>query len=802
MRRVTHYSEDAIEAKLIHEDAERYRFALIIAFAGITILTLVAWLLLQSPSLNLTIPAEPLKYLTGTAFLVCLGILLLSLFSRKMQSSISVLSILFSLMFFPTLMYSGGFMSPFVIVYMLTMLLSIIMVDFVPVRIGVINFFIITSSYVFVSLAQKTGILPVHIDYAERLMMQDYFFWLVFTVVLICFVNGFVAVYVTSRNIKDTLTRMILTYRHVAEGTSALIGEQFEIEICEAVKRTLQTDAAFLIEFDSENGDIAQIFYVNAASCEHYEKKIGDEFRNFFTQEECSEHVYKTGDVNGFPLEITPATQFVYWIRVGDSVGTLNAILGITDPLFKKIRGVLAADILQIFANRISAELARSSEEKKRLQMQRLLGQGQKMQAIGKLANVIAHDFNNILNGIFGFASLISRVAGPDSIQAKYAGRIFQLGNNATTLISQLLSYSGTRKVNSASVDIASVVGECLEIIHLTIKKKITITNDFKSGCFVNGDLSMVQSALLNLMLNACDSMADQGMLTVKIGKHFIGEYDIHDFLTGQQIPPGEYTTVSVIDTGCGIPEDQLIRIFEPFFTTKGAGRGTGLGLAAVVGCMEAHDGYITVHSVPGSGSTFKLFFPVNIGQQEPDVENVKLPPDSFVAGISCSDVQFQQDGNVPLSEITKQYGWQSCEFTDTQKMKLRSNIRKILVVDDEVMFLDALTMFLSGLNYNVISSSSGESAVEQFNENQEEIDITILDMMIPDIAGRELMDRFRVTKPEIEVVIMTGYSNSADLEYVKEQGVLTILNKPFEFAFLDTILLNIAFKRSNNDIL
>ncbi|MBN1603582.1 MAG: response regulator [Chitinispirillaceae bacterium] len=801
MRRVTHYSEDALKAKLIHEDAERYKFALISAFAGITILTPVVWLLLQSPSLNLTIPVEPLKYLTGTAFFACLGILLLSLYPKKLQLSINVLSILFSLMFFPTLMFTGGFMSPFIIVYMLTMLLSIIMVDIVPIRIGVINFFIITSSYVFVSLAQKTGIIPVHIDFVERLMMQDYFFWLVFISVCICFINGFIAVYATSRNIKDTLTQMILTYRHVAEGTSALIGEQFETEICEAVKRTLQTDAAFLIKFDSQNGDAAQIIYVNDRSCEHYEKKIGNEFRNFLIRQECSEHVYQVGTINGFPLDITPATQFVYWIRVDDSVGTLSAILGITDPLVKKIRGILAADILQIFANRLSAELARSREEKKRLQMQLLLGQGQKMQAIGKLANVIAHDFNNILNGIFGFASLIARVAGPDSIQAKYTGRIFQLGNNATTLISQLLSYSGTRQVNSEPVDISSVVEECLEIIRLTIKKKITITDDFKSGCFVNGDVSMVQSALLNLMLNACDSMADQGILTVKIGKHLIGEAHIHDFLSGQQIPSGEYTTVLVMDTGCGIPEDHLTRIFEPFFTTKGAGRGTGLGLAAVVGCMEAHSGYITVRSVPGGGSMFKLFFPVNFNQQEPDIEDVK-GPDSFVTSTSSFDVQLQEDSNIPLSVISNQYEGQKYEFTDTQKIKLRSSIRKILVVDDEVMFLDALTMFLSGLNYNIISSSSGESAVGLFNENKDEIEITILDMMIPDIAGRVLMDRFRVTKPEIEVIIMTGYSNSTDLEYVKKQGVLTILNKPFEFALLDTILLNIAFKRCKNGIL
>jgi signal transduction histidine kinase/CheY-like chemotaxis protein len=693
-------------------------------------------------------------------------------------------------------MYTGGFMSPFVIVYMLSMLLSIIMVDLVPVRVGLINFSIITGSYIFVSLAQKTGLMQVHVDYVERLMRQDYFFWLVFISVSICFVHGFIAVYASSRNIRDTLTQMILTYRHVAEGTSAFIGEHFENEICEALWRALQVTNAFLIELDNEDTHRALVFTVGVNGREQYEKEIGDEFRNFISESTHSEHLYKIDEIAVFPVTIVPASQFVYWIQVHDSAGTLCAILGITDPLANKTKGVLVADILQIFANRIAAELARSNEEKKRLQMQRLLGQGQKMQAIGKLANVVAHDFNNILNGIFGFASLINKAAGPDSVQAKYTRKIFQLGNNATTLISQLLSYSRTKQVNSASFDISAIVEECLEIIQLTVKKKISIINDNSESLFVNGDVSMVQSALLNLMINACDSIVDQGTLAVKIEKRYMGESEEQDFLSGQLIPPGEYTLVSVRDTGCGIPEDQLIRIFEPFFTTKGIGRGTGLGLAAVVGCMEAHNGYITIHSVLGNGSTFTLFFPLYSCQQEPAKETVKVSLDSSLTCVTSSEVKPLKDDYEQVYENKNQNDSAIIQFPDSQKILLRNSFKKIFVVDDEVMFLDAISTYLLGLKYDVISSSSGQSAEEIFKLKKGEIDIVILDMMIPDIPGRVLMDRFRLIKPEIDVIIMTGYSNLADLEYVKDRGIVTILNKPFEFNSIDSILLDVALKK------
>jgi signal transduction histidine kinase len=803
MKKNTSYSDDALKAKLIHEDAERYRRAMITAFAGMTVLVLLAWFLLRSSSLNLTLPATQLRMLTGFAFVICVCSLFLALFSRKLQLAMSIMSIFISILFFPTLMLTGGFISPFIIVYLLSMLLSIILVDLVPVRIGLINFLIITGSYILVSLGQKAGILPVQIEYVEQLMKQDNFFWLIFVSVTLCFIHGFFAVYASSRNVRETLTQMILMYRHVAEGTSAFIGEHFSTEICEALRKTLRVTNAFLIELENDNKFTARVFISGNQGKEQLERTITEEFRNLITKPVPAAHIITIKEIGGFPLKIVPESQFVYWIPVNDTTGSNCTILGVIDPLINKTRGVLVDDILQIFGNRISAEFARSAEEKKRLQIQTLLGQGQKMQAIGKLANVIAHDFNNILNGIFGFASLINKVSGPDSVQAKYTGKIFQLGNNATTLISKLLSYGRSKQANSTLFDIALIVEECLDIIRLTVKKQIDISSDNVKGVNGYGDASMVQSALLNLLINACDSIENKGSLFVKTEKRFIEKSTIQDFLSGQNIPDGDYVIVSVKDTGCGIPEDQLIRIFEPFFTTKGVGRGTGLGLAAVIGCMEAHQGYITVTSALGVGSTFNLYFPLHFfndrSNTTTDTGTIVLPLDKMENTYITTEQLEKVKDNTGSKILEKEQIQMECDLkglSDAHKVHLRCKIKKILVVDDDLMILDAISTYLKCLQYQIISCNSGESAIKMFDSNKDLIEVAILDMIIPDIPGRVLMDQFRVINPKLEVIIMTGFSNLADIEHVKKQGVVTILNKPFEFNCLDTLLIDMALKK------
>lgn len=805
MKRLPSFSEDTLKARLIHEDSERFRRAVIVAFSGVTVLLLIACLLLNFLSLDLLFPVTPLKYLAGSTFVMSVISLSIVLFSRRLQLAMSMMAIFIALQFIPTLIFTGGFISPFIAIYLLTILLSFILVDLVPIKIGLINFSIITGSYIVISLIQKAGMLPYKIDYVEKLLQLDYFFWLVFVTVCFSFIHGFISVYGSSRNIRDTFTQMILTYRHVAEGTSVLTGKQFATEICEALRKSLGISKTFLIELDTKEDNVALIAVADVSGASQYERTVSEEFKTTIAGANGDFNKLKVADIAGFPVSFENENDYVYLMKIHDVSGTLCAVLGIVDASINKVNGVLAADILQIFANRISSEFARSAEEKKRLQMQQMFGQGQKMQAIGKLASVVAHDFNNVLNGIFGFASLIKKTAGPDSVQTKYAEKIFQLGNNATALISQLLSYSRTKPINFVSFDLTAIADVCLEIIRLTLKKQIKITNVSQQEMHVFGDASMVQSALLNLAINACDAIENQGELTVKIAKQQMGESNVQDFITGKFIPSGEYTVVSVSDTGCGIPEDQLIRIFEPFYTTKPVGRGTGLGLAAVVGCMEAHKGFITVTSIPGNGSTFYLYFNDLVLEQDTETESVnglieKMNSENGVFGDAALTETISGTKNKTPALLQDGYDLKSSidslsQLSDSGKNQLRRKINKVLVVDDDLMILDAISTYLNSHGYSIISCNSGENAIKMFETNRESIDIAILDMIIPDIAGRVLLDRFRELKTELRVVMMTGYSNSSDIEYVKKKGVITILNKPFEFSVIDSILLDIASK-------
>ncbi|HEX2958243.1 MAG TPA: response regulator [Chitinispirillaceae bacterium] len=800
MRRLSTLSEENLRARLIHEDSERFRRAIIVAFSGVCILLMIAWLLLSFLSLDLLFPVAPLKYLAASAFVVSSICLALALFSRKLQLAMSVMSIFISLQFIPTLIFTGGFISPFVIIYMLSILLSFVLVDLIPIKIGLISFSVITGSYIVISLVQKAGMIPYKIDYVEQLLKMDYFFWLVFSVVCFSFIHGFISVYGSSRNIRDTLTQMIMTYRHVAEGTAVFSGKQFTVEICDALRRALGVSNAFLIEIDGGEKHNSLVSAAGAAGRTQFEQVIASEFKCLLTNSLAEINIMKMREIIGFPLPLASSNDYVFWTKINDASGTLCAVLGIIDSSVNKMKGVLANDILQIFANRISSEFARIKEEKKRLQMQQLFGQGQKMQAVGKLASVIAHDFNNVLNGIFGFASLIKKNAGPDSAQTRYVEKIFQLGNNATALIAQLLSYSRAKPINFVSFDISEITGLCLEIIRLTLKKKIKITNEGQPGIHVFGDASMIQSALLNLALNGCDSIENQGELNIKTESKQLEESDVQDSISGKFIPSGRYIVVSVSDTGCGIPEEQLKRIFEPFYTTKAVGQGSGLGLAAVVGCMDAHKGFIVVSSIPGSGSTFYLYFrDVALLQGTGTDSNI-----STADRLNIEDgVVLVNNGAEKLPMINKLTGQYEHDFKmtieafdtipDSGKSQLRRKIKKVLIVDDDIMILDSIGTFLNNLEYNSISCNSGETAIQMFETNKDSIDIVILDMIIPDVSGRVLFDRFREFKPEIKIVMMTGFSDPADIEYVKKQGAITVLNKPFECSVIDRILLDIA---------
>ena len=613
-------SVENIKTSIIHGNYERFRRAIIAVFTGETVITIAALYFLEKPMLNPTFPVDLLRWLIGSSAVVNVIAMIIVFVKRKLHLATSILAIFYSILFIPTLFLTGGFISPFSIVYLLIMMLSIVMVDVLPPTVGKVSSAIIISGYIGVSLAQKAGFQPVVIDYVQPLLQQEYFFWLVFITISSCLLNGYFCLHVSSKNIRETLTQFILTYRYVAKGTSLIISEKFIPDLLNALIKALQVGSVFLIEWTNENKSYqrdttdGRVTIAKSDSSEERSIKINNEFKllveKAILEDNHSLQALSEQLNSCVTLEFTPL--FEYWVPIYDSAGDIVGVLGAADQSKNSSQGVLVSDIMQIFSSRISAEITRKIEEKKRLQMQDQLSQGQKMQAIGQLSSSIAHDFNNILHGIFGFASLIKSKVEKDTPLEKYAAKIIQLGKSAGGLISQLLVYSRHTDVTTVSVILNRAIDDCVEIIKHINKKRITINIDKPDfDVTVDGDAPMIQSAILNLFINARDAMKIGGVISINLCLKKLTKNGEIDFISGKKIPAGEFAYLSVTDSGCGISQDKLRKIFEPFYTSKGVGYGTGLGLAAVFGCMESHHGFITVDSIVDKGSTFSLYFPI-----------------------------------------------------------------------------------------------------------------------------------------------------------------------------------------------
>ena len=374
------------------------------------------------------------------------------------------------------------------------------------------------------------------------------------------------------------------------------------------------------------------------------------------------------------------------------------------------------------------------------------LRHSEKMNAIGQLAGGIAHDFNNQLAGIVGYTDLIKNSVDDEEI-IRYADNILSSSKNAADLIKQLLFFARKGHHDIVPVDINSLITETETIIMRSIDKKIVLSHNLRAANpFVKGDKSQLQNAILNLAINARDAMPDGGSLEISTEILDINYKDFKNEMvvleSDRKINPGTYVKISVSDTGEGIPENIRNRIFEPFFTTKGTGRGTGLGLSAVYGTINEHNGFITLSSEPGKSTVFSIFLPyVTSGKEK-----------SLSSGIP--DMHFE-------------------------------NCYSILLVDDEEAVRDMLKVTLERENHRVTAFSRGADALSFYRENHDSIDIVILDMIMPGMNGRELFNHMREINPGINALISSGYSLESDMQNLHDEGILGFLQKPYNSSLL-----------------
>lgn len=368
-------------------------------------------------------------------------------------------------------------------------------------------------------------------------------------------------------------------------------------------------------------------------------------------------------------------------------------------------------------------------DEKKRLEEQ--LHQAQKMKAIGTLAGGIAHDFNNLLMGIQGNVSLILLDFEGSTHQFDKLKNIENYTKKAVELTNQLLGLARGGKYEIKPANLNHLVKSCSEMFGRT-KKEIIIHHTLEKEIWtVEVDKGQIEQVLLNLFVNAWQAMPDGGKMFLKTGNRVLSE----EFVKPYHLAPGRYVEISVGDTGIGMDAKTQKRIFDPFFTTKEMNRGTGLGLASSYGIIQNHEGIITVASEPGKGSVFCIYLPAvekDIGTREKETE-----------------------------EIIKGSG-------------------NILFVDDEEMILEVGKTLIEKLGYQVTAVKSGAEAISIYQTMGSEIDLVILDIIMPVMGGEEIYQKLKAMNPKVKVLLSSGYSIDGKASEILKKGCNGFIQKPF----------------------
>jgi len=375
--------------------------------------------------------------------------------------------------------------------------------------------------------------------------------------------------------------------------------------------------------------------------------------------------------------------------------------------------------------------LKKTEEEKKNLEKDIL--RIQKMELIGTLAGGIAHNFNNILMGIMGYTSLMMSERGSGDPEYEYLKNISDSVSAATELTKNLLGFARGGKYEVKPVDINDLIRREIRIFSQT-RKEVSIESFLNDELpAVIADQGQLRQVLLNLFINACQAMPDGGKIYVRTENTIISGHDFDDF----NVRSGEYIKVSVTDTGTGMDKTVLENIFTPFFSTKDKGEGTGLGLASVYGIITNHGGSIKAYSEPGLGSTFVFILP-------------------------AAETAVKESGETEKPE------------------KLIKGNGVILLVDDETMILNVGEKLLRYLGYDVLKAKSGKEAIEIYTGNFRNITMVILDMIMPDMDGRETYERLYSINPGVIVLLASGYSIDDYAQKILKHGFCGFIQKPY----------------------
>ena len=377
-----------------------------------------------------------------------------------------------------------------------------------------------------------------------------------------------------------------------------------------------------------------------------------------------------------------------------------------------------------------------------RKQLEEQLRQAQKMEAVGRLAGGIAHDFNNLLMVIQGYADLLAERLPEGDPLRRNAEQIQTASQRATSLTRQLLAFSRKQMLAPKVLSVHAVVADMEKILRRLIGEDVQLeTSSAPDLGLVKADRSQIEQVILNLAVNARDAMPEGGRLTIETAN---AELDASFAHPPAVLSPGKYVMLAVTDNGCGMDAETQTHIFEPFFTTKEKGKGTGLGLATVYGIVKQSGGYVWVYSEPGRGTSFKVYLPrIEEETLAPSLE----PPPQFRA--------------TPRGSET------------------------VLLVEDEKGVRELAREYLQMIGYTVLEAEDGYAALELASLHNGKIHLLMTDVVMPGISGRELSERVKTVRPDIQVLYMSGYADQAVVHHGILKSDAVLLQKPFTLSAL-----------------
>ena len=526
-------------------------------------------------------------------------------------------------------------------------------------------------------------------------------------------------VLVTASAIRDALGNFVMSRSMVVDMT---LHREQEERLRESEKRYRSIIESIEDDYFESDLDGNITFFNKPVSCVgvRREEFLGKKYTNFM-KPEMAEKIYETCMqvyFSGTPAQMVTCE----FIRTDGGISHQEMSIAL-------MRNAAGEPVGFRGISRNVSERFKMEEERNKLTEQ--LYQAQKMESIGTLAGGIAHDFNNLLMGIQGYTSLMLLdvdATHPYNEQLKSIQFLVQSGAGLTR---QLLGFARAGRYEVATTDLNDLINKSINLFGRTRKEIKIFEKCSESLRMVEVDRGQIEQVLLNIFVNAWQAMPGGGSIYLETANV------VFDKATVDQhgLKSGHYIKVSITDTGVGMDEKTRQRIFDPFFTTKEMGQGTGLGLASAYGIIKGHGGIITVYSEKGHGATFNIYLPVSSKQ-------------------IASDAQLESE--------------------------LIGGRETILLVDDEEVITEVTDRLLNELGYTIITAGSGEEAVKIYEEKHADIDLVIIDMIMPGMSGSETFDRIKAINPSVRAMLSSGYSLNGKAKVIMDKGLRVFLQKPY----------------------